>query len=273
MEKPLLIQNLRSRVGEDVCKVISDKTCDGLAESVLSSFADDSKITEETWLLPVATLKQFAGQKRHDEKEFSEKFKTDYANEYKTQHEKDVEDRIKKAIEDAKKTAIDEYKKEHPEGGKTSDDDINAKVNTAVAEALKGLTGEDSDFSKALKTISGFVTTQKEREKTEQKNRVREDLKKHLVALRANEEACIDDALDDLDYGEDPKFDDLKQKAIDAYERRYKRYYGDGGKPFGGSGSGGGGEDNSFVKERINALKKEVQDNANYAKEVEETFQ
>jgi len=273
MEKDILIQNLRTRVGEDDSKSISDKTFEGIAESVLTMFADDSKITEETWKLPVATLKQFAGQKRHDEKEFAEKFKTEYANEYKTQHEKDVTERI----EAAKNAALEEYKKAHPEGGSggsggSSDEELDKKVSVAVANAMKALTGADSELGKSLATLTDFVKTQSEREKAAIKNRVKEDLKKHLLGLKANNESCIDDALDDIDYGETPTFEALKQSAIDAYEKRYKRYFSDGGKPFGGESSGGGGGENSFVKERIKQLQEEAKQNANYAAEIGKTF-
>ena len=152
MEKDILIQELRTKVGEDNCKVISDKTFDGIAESVLPMFADGSKITEETWKLPVATLIQFAGQKRFDEKTFTEKFKEDYAKEYGAKHEKDVENRIKSAVE----KALEDYKKAHPENGGgnggdggnggSTDDDLDAKVAKAVKEAMAGLTCFDRDL-------------------------------------------------------------------------------------------------------------------------------
>lgn len=274
MEKDILIQNLRTRVGEDNAKVISDKTFDGIAESVLQMFADDSKITDETWKLPVATLVQFAGQKRHDDAAFAEKFKTDYAQEYATQHEKDVAERIRVATE----KALEDYKKEHPEkggngNGETGQEtDTDAKINEAVAKAVAQLTGPESALTKSLATISTFVEKQTEREKTEAKDRVRAALKQHLVSLKANNEACVDDALDDIDYGDAPTFEGLKQSAISAYEKRYKRYYADGGKPFGGSGAGGDGGSGSFVKERIEMLKREAADNASYAEQIEKTF-
>ena len=279
MEKDILIQNLKTKVGEDNCKVISDKTFDGIAESVLPMFADDSKITEETWKLPVATLIQFAGQKRFDEKTFTEKFKEDYAKEYGAKHEKDVENRIKSAVE----KALEDYKKAHPENGGgnggdggnggSTDDDLDAKVAKAVKEAMAGLTGADSDFGKMTATMTDFMKSQMEREKTATLNSVKSELKKHLIALKANNEACIDDALEDIEYGENPTFEGLKQTAISAYEKRYKRYYADGGKPFGGNSTGGsGGEGNDFVKERIARLQQEAKDSANYATEQEKTF-
>lgn len=274
MEKDILISNLRTKVGEDNCKSISDKTFEGIAEVYLPLFADDSKITDDTWKFPVAALNEFAGQKRHDEKVFTEKFKTDYAKEYATQHEKDVEERIRQATE----KALEEYKKAHPEKegvgskGGEGDEDLDKKVNDAVANAIKSLTGADSEFGKSLATISSFVENQTKREKTETKNRVKADLKKHLIDLKANNEACIDDALDDIDYGDEPTFDGLKQTAITAYEKRYKRYYSDGGKPFGGSSSGGAGGEGTFVQERIKQLQEEAKQNANYAAEQEKSF-
>ena len=273
MEKDILIQNLRTRVGEDNCKSISDKTFEGIANVYLPLFADDSKITDDTWKFPVAALTEFAGQKRHDERVFTERFKSDYAQEYATQHEKDVAERIRVATE----KAIEEYKKAHPEksgdgSGGSSDADLEQKVNDAVAKALQGLTGADSELGKSLATISAFVRNQSEREKTAALLRVKSDLKKHLLALKANNEACIDDALDDIEYGDNPTFDALKQTAISAYEKRYKRYYADGGKPFGGKGSGDGGGDSGFVKDRIEALKKEAEDSANYAATIAKDF-
>ena len=275
MEKDILIQNLRTKVGEDNCKSISDKTFEGIANVYLPLFADDSKITDETWKFPVAALNEFAGQKRYDEKVFTEKFKTDYAKEYATQHEKDVEERIRVAAE----KAVEDYKKELSDkggdggdGGNKDGEDLDKRVNDAVAKAMAGLTGKDSELGKSLATISEFVKTQTEREKTAAKNRVKAELKKHLVDLKANNEACIDDALDDIEYGDAPTFDTLKQPAIAAYEKRYKRYYADGGKPFGGDSTGGNDGSNSFVKERIEQLKKEAADNENYAAELKKTF-
>jgi hypothetical protein len=267
MEKDILIQNLRTKVGEDNCKVISDKTFDGIAESVLPMFADDSKITDDTWKLPVAALVQFAGQKRFDEKAFTEKYKEDYAKEFATQHEKDVEERIRLATE----KALEEYKKAKPEEKEEEKNDgpkdIDTKVSAAVAEAIKGLTGADSELGKSLASINAFVTKQTEREKTEIRNRVKADLKKHLLDLKANNEACIDDALDDIEYGDSPTFDGLKQTAISAYEKRYKRYYADGGKPFGGK-SAGGEDRKSLFEEHVKRVEEQVKDSADYAKSI-----
>jgi len=266
MEKEILIQNLRTRVGEDNCKSISDKTFEGIAESVLPMFADDEKITDETYNLPVAALIQFAGQKRHDEKAFAEKFKADYAKDYDEKHQKDVEDRISKAVE----KAIEDYKSQHPDNKEDDDnnketENLDDKIGKAVSKALASLTGEEGELGKLSKTVTDFMKSQADREKTEAKNRVKSQLRKHLLDLKANNEACVDDALDDIEYGETPTFDSLKQSAIDAYEKRYKRYYSDGGKPFGGGGGGNAEDGMNFVQKRINELKEENERNAKYA--------
>lgn len=278
MEKDILIQGLRTRIGDDDAKIISDKTFDGVATEVLSQFTDDSKITDDTWKLPVALLKQFAGQKRHDDKTFAEKFKTDYAAQYKTEHEKDVEARIAAAVS----KAVEDYKKEHPEpkpnqkpdpnGG--DEKDLDTKIADAIAKAVGGLTAEDGVIGKLTKTITDFTAGQAEREKNAKLAAVKNQLKQHLVGLKANNEACIDDALDHLDYGDNPTFDALKQSAVGAYEKQYKRYYGDGATPFGGNGTGEGpkGKTDSFVKARLEVLKKEAAEQEQYAQNLEKGF-
>lgn len=275
MEKTALIQEFRTRVGEDDAKVISDKTFDGIADTVLPLFADDTQVTDETWKMPIAMLKQYAGQKRHDEAEFTRKFKTDYAAE----HEKDVNARI----EAAKQAALEEYRKKHPEkkedGGNGDADDIDKKIE----EKMKALMGSDSEFGKLSKSFSDFLESQKNREKTENKNRVRAELISYLTGLEKEARKgdaipteitnLIEDAATYIDYGDDPKTESLKATVKARYENEYKRRYPNGGQPFGGSGSGaGGGGGDDFVKERLEQLKKEVKDSADYAAEQEKTF-
>jgi hypothetical protein len=275
MEKDILIQNLRTRIGEDNASIISDKTFEGIADAYLPMFADDSKITDDMWNYPVAVLNAYAGQKRHDDKVFAQKFKTDYA----AQHQKDVDERIKEATE----KAIEEYKKslESAGGSKEGDgdgdggarqhaDDMDERIKAILGNTLKE---RDDELAKLRKTIEDITASQKEREKTAQKNSVKTALKQHLQSLKANNEACIDDALDDIDYGDNPVFDELKQTAVAAYEKRYKRYYSDGGKPFGGESAGGGeGGTGSIVKSHIERVKQQVQDAEDYAKETEARF-
>lgn len=277
MEKTALIQEFKNRVGEDDAKVISDRTFDAVAETALSLFADDSKITEETWKFPVDMLKQYAGQKRHDD--------NDFANGYKQKFEQDHESDVLKRIEAAKTEAIEAYKKEHPEntgGGGAGGDDINEKVNAAIEEKFKTLLGKDSEFGKLSANMTAFLESQKNREKTETKNQVKAGLISYLTGLEstarkggelpAEIKNLIEDSATYLEYGDEPNLEDLKPKIKAFYEREYKRRYPNGGQPFQGESSGGGAGGNNFVQKRVDELKKEAQDNQNYAAELEKGF-
>ena len=272
MEKNILIQSLRDRVGEDNCKSISDKTFEAMADVYLPLFADDSAITDDTWKIPVASLIQFAGQKRHDEKVFAERFKSDY----EAQHQKDVDERIKaateKALEEYKKSLEGEGggKKGNGEGDGNAADDMEERINAILGNKLKE---RDDELTKLRKTIEDITASQKEREKTARIGSVKSALKQYLLDLKANNEACIEDALDSIDFGDEPTLEGFKQTAVAAYEKRYKRYYGDGGKPFGGESAGGsGGGSGSIVNDHIERVKQQVQDAEDYAKETEARF-
>lgn len=274
MQKDILIQELRTRVGEDDAKVISDKTFDGFAENYLSLFEKDDEITDDTWKAPVAALKMFAGQKRHDDKVFTERYKS----EYEAQHQKDVDARIAdataKAIEEFKKTLKNEGDGDGDgEGTKPdpkADDGMEERMRAFMENALKERDKQIEDFKNTIKELT---ESQKEREKTARIGSVKSALKQYLLDLKAGNEACIDDALDGIDYGDEPSLEDFKQAAVAAYEKRYKRYYGDGGKPFGGESAGGsGGGSGSIVKSHIERVQQQVKDAEDYAKETEARF-
>lgn len=274
MQKDILIQELRTRVGEDDAKVISDKTFDGFAENYLSLFEKDDEITDDTWKTPVAALKMFAGQKRHDDKVFTERYKS----EYEAQHQKDVDARIAdataKAIEEFKKTLENEGDGDGDgEGSKPdhkADDGMEERMRAFMENALKERDKQIEDFKNTIKELT---ESQKEREKTARIGSVKSALKQYLLDLKAGNEACIDDALDGIDYGDEPSLEDFKQTAVAAYEKRYKRYYGDGGKPFGGESAGGsGGGSGSIIKSHIERVQQQVKDAEDYAKETEARF-
>ena len=276
MQKDILIQELRTRVGEDDAKVISDKTFDGFAENYLSLFEKDDEITDDTWKVPVAALKMFAGQKRHDDKVFAERYKS----EYEAQHQKDVDARIAdataKAIEEFKKTqgnAGDKGGDGEGDGNKPdpkADDSIEERMRAFMESTFKE---RDKQIEDLKNTIKELTESQKEREKTARIGSVKSALKQYLLDLKAGNEACIDDALDGIDYGDEPSLEGFKQTAVAAYEKRYKRYYGDGGKPFGGESAGGsGGGSGSIVKSHIERVQQQVKDAEDYAKETEARF-
>ena len=97
MEKDILIQNLKEKLGSDTASVISDRTFDGISSLYLDSFKEDDKVNDDTYKPVLAVLKEFAGQKRFDEKAFVEKYKADYEQ----QHEQDVKDKITLAVASA----------------------------------------------------------------------------------------------------------------------------------------------------------------------------
>ena len=72
-------------------------------------------------------------------------------------------------------------------------------------------------------------------------------------------------------------FDELKAKVTTAYETRFKRYFGDGGKPFGGGSQGGngGGNGNGLsedIKAYIEQAKKDAAETQNYSESLTKNF-
>jgi len=277
MEKDILIQNLKEKLGSDTASVISDRTFDGISGLYLDSFKEDDKITDDTYKPVLAVLKEFAGQKRFDEKAFTERYKADYEK----QHEKETKDKITLAIAEA----IENYKKEHPEPkpdkdkdkdkGKDNDKDLDTKIAEAIAKAVGGLTAEDGAIGKLTGTVNNFINTYNEREKNAQEGAIREQLKAYLTGRKANGPAVVDLVVSQIQIGEKPNLAELKVMVERDYEANYKKFYGEGAPAFGGNGNSGagGGGDTSFVKERINALKKEAEENSNYQAELEKQFQ
>ena len=275
MEKDVLIQNLKEKLGSDTASVISDRTFDGISSLYLDSFKEDDKVTDETYKPVLAVLKEFAGQKRFDEKAFVEKYKADYEK----QHEQSVNDKITLAV--AK--AIEDYKKEHPvkkeepkkEEQKKEEPDLDAKIADAISKAIGGLTSEDGAIGKLTGTVNSFINSYNEHEKNVRDNAIRDQLKEYLVGRKANGQAVVDLVVGQIQIGEKPNLAELKVMAERDYEANYKKFYGEGAPAFGGNGNGGagGGGDTSFVKERIEALKKEAEENSGYQAELEKGFQ
>ena len=275
MEKDILIQNLKEKLGNDTASVISDRTFDGISSLYLDSFKEDDKVNDDTYKPVLAVLKEFAGQKRYDEKAFVEKYKADYEK----QHEKEVGDKITLAV--AK--AIEDYKKEHPEKKeepkkeepKKDEKDLDTKIAEAIAKAIGGLTSEEGAIGKLTGTVNSFINTYNEREKSAKESDVRQQLWDYLKERGANKDFVIKTTIRDIQIGDNPNIAELKILAERMYEKNYKECEGEGAPAFGGKGNGGAGGsgDTSFVKERIEALKKEAEESAGYQAELEKTFQ
>lgn len=273
MEKEILIQNLRTKLGADKSSVISDRTMEALVEDWLPQFADDTKITDDTWVFPVKVLTNYAGQKLHDDAAFSEKYKQDY------EAQKAAE--IEKKIKDASEAAVAQYIKEHPQQeppkeepkAKTEEEKLNEAVAKAVAAAMNGLTKEDGLIGKLNNTVSAFIKKNEEMERDTLIKNVKTQLAEHLRSRGADSEPTIEDALKDIEYGEKIDLDDLKKKVDAAYETRYKRYFGDGVKPLGGSpATTKPNVVSEEVKNYIETQKKQAEDRETYQKQLQERF-
>lgn len=262
MEKEALLAQFKEKVGESN---LSDRTFSELTDQFLPLFADDSKITEETWKMPVAVFKSMAGQMRHDI--------SDGINTFKTEHQKTAEAELNAKIEAAKKAWEEEWKKNHPETKpqeKPADDDITTKI----AEAIKAATGEDSELAKSLKAMNEFMANQIKANKEAEAAKLKQELKNYLINDRkANREPAVNLAISQLEIGENASIDELKLKVEKKYETIYKEWFGDGGKPFGGSSAGGGETSgDADLKAYIEAQRKALEETAAKTESVRKGF-
>lgn len=260
MEKETLISNLKTKVGENDFGVLSERTLDNILEPFLPAFADDDKVTDETYDLPIRVIRSYAGQYRHEVKEGIGKGVAEGRAAWETE-QKAVQE---KAIADAVAKAKDEWEKANPKSKAGSKDDKSAnledldkKVEDAIAKAIGGLTGDDGALGKLTKQFSDYMTAQAAKEKAAAIAKAKGELKDFLIELGADESKprVIELALAEVEIGENPVMGDLQKLAKAKYEALYKDLYGDGGKPFaGGVGNGGAGGSNSellaFLKQQ-----------------------
>lgn len=285
MEKEILIQNLRSKLGDDKSGVISDRTMDAFANMWLPRFNDDSKITDDTWTEPITFLTNYAGQKLHDDAAMADKLKKEIGDKFNAD--------LAQKIKDAEAAAIAKYIKEHPQdngGGNGGNGGGNGNggnqggtktmeelVAEQVAAAMANLTKEDGVIGKLNTTLGDFIKTNQEKERNQSVANMKARLTDYLKEKGASNIPTIEDALLDIEYGEKLDFDELKAKVTTAYETRFKRYFGDGGKPFGGGSQGGngGGNGNGLsedIKAYIDQAKKDAAETQNYSESLTKNF-
>lgn len=285
MEKEILIQNLRSKLGDDKSGVISDRTMDAFANMWLPRFNDDSKITDDTWTEPITFLTNYAGQKLHDDAAMADKLKKEIGDKFNAD--------LAQKIKDAEAAAIAKYIKEHPQdngGGNGGNGGGNGNggnqggtktmeelVAEQVAAAMANLTKEDGVIGKLNTTLGDFIKTNQEKERNQSVANMKARLTDYLKEKGASNIPTIEDALLDIEYGEKLDFDELKAKVTTAYETRFKRYFGDGGKPFGGGSQGGngGGNGNGLsedIKAYIEQAKKDAAETQNYSETLTKNF-
>ena len=259
MEKNLLIQNLKTKAGVDN---LSDRTYDEVATLFLSQFAEDDKVTDDTYSIPLQMLKTMSGQLRHDVADGINKGKSQWENDQKTAQQK--------AIDDAMAAFKAQWEKDHPTNEPPKNDppkdekNLEEKIAEAVKAAMGGLTAEDGALGKITKQFTDYMAKQEQEKKDAIVNKIREDLKSYLLDVRmADREPVVNLAIKEMEIKEDSDFDKLKIEVEKKYETLYKDFYGDSDSgPYAG---GAGGSQNSnkefenFIKERQKQAEAEAQ--------------
>lgn len=260
MEKTNLVQEFKTRVGEDNHEFISDKTFESMADVYLPRFAEDDKINDDTWKEPITALKNFAGQAKASRMKFAQ----DFEAQNKT--------KVQKAIDDAVAAAKVEWEKTNGKGGKGEGDgdgngdgngnkggentDVAKAVEKALADYNKKLFGEDGKsglIGGQLNQTAEFIKTQNHNQEQAQLAKIGQELKDFLKGEKANKDFAINLAVKNIVGGiekiAEADIDKLKLSVKKEYETVYKDAYGDGGKPFGGVSAGG--EDGDGVDEEV----------------------
>lgn len=260
MEKELFISTLKEKTGVDN---LSERTIDEVAAMFLPQFADDEKITDDLWKIPVQMVKTMSGQLRHD--------LSGGINAFKTQFEAENKDAQAKAIADAIAAAKADWEKNHPapvppkpEPPK-NEPDIDQKIADAMAKAMAGLTGEDGALGKLSKQFGDYMAQVAEEKKAQSIATVRDQIRDYLIARGVEEDDyALEICLEKLEIGDKPDVAALKTKAEKDYEAIYKRMHKhDGAQPFNGGGGGGQNSDTefqNFIKERSAKAAQEAKD-------------
>lgn len=267
MEKNLLIQNLKSKAGIDN---LSDRTFEEVATAYLPMFAEDDKITDETWNLPVTILKTMSGQLRHEVAEGITKGKTQWETEQKTAQQKAIEDAVAAAKAEWEKNHPQQQQQQQNQQQQQQEQSLEEKIAAAVAKAMEGVTGEEGSLGKLTKQFTDYMAKTEQEKKDAFVNKLREDLKSYLLDVRlADREPVVNLAVKDMEIKEDSDFDKLKIEVEKKYEKLYKEFYGDSGSgPYAG-GAGGGSNSNKEFEDYIKAQKAAAEQQAKEAEALE----
>lgn len=261
MNKETLIQNLKQKVGETDFNVLSTQTVDGIITPLLPMFADDEKVNDTTYELPVQLLKNYIGQYRHDVKAGI----TAGIDGEKT--------RLAGEKEAAIAAFKEQWEKDHPTenggngngdgsgtgdnnggGGGMSADDISKKVDELFAAKLTELTGKDGTIGK----LNELLASLESQRKAEKISAIKAAIEQHITEKEGGEltheqSRALHYAIKDFSIDEKATVDDLKKTFEKVYEETYKDLYPNGGMPF-ASANGNAGEGNSafedFMKRR-----------------------
>lgn len=244
MEKESLISSLKERIGENDFNAISRRSVENIIEPLLPMFADDEKITEETYAIPVAMLKSFIGQTRHD-----------IAASVKAEREA-LEDRQKDALAKAVKDAVEaeraKWESKNGEGNKHPEPepkegttDVDSVIDRKISEMLEKLTGSDGAIGKLTSTVETFIADAQNRRKAETEASIKERITSTLESMGADNETILELAIEKLKFGDNPDYDALFSQAKSEYETYYKKLYANGPTPFAGA-PGESGSDKQF---------------------------
>nr|DAP95125.1 MAG TPA: hypothetical protein [Caudoviricetes sp.] len=263
MEKESLIEGLRSRLGDNA-SAVSDRSYDEIATVALPMFADDANVTDDTWKMPVQMLNSLVGQYRHDVADGIAKGKETWTTEQAEVQKNAIAEAVKNAKaewEAAQKKNNSEPAKGNGNSGKTNDD-ILEQVKNLLAENNKQLLADDGAIGKLSKSMNGFVETYNKQQREAWEKGIRTQIAEYLKGKNATYEAALSHTVRNLQIGDNPDIDVLKMQAEKDYMSMVKDFYGDGGKPFGGNGSGGTGKSlvDDYIKQRAEEAKKEAND-------------
>lgn len=277
MEKELfqttLMEKAKAANNNSPIDNLSERTISEMVNLFLPFFADDTKITDDSWKIPVEMVKTMSGQLRHDMSGGIAAFKTQFETEQKAQMEKD-----KQAAIDAFKA---EWEKTHPtptptptpEPPKPQEPDIDKKIADALANAMSGLTSEEGALGKLSKQFGDFLKLQAGKEKAATEAEVRSQVREYLIDRGVDEEDfALEYTLEKLVIGEKPDVNALKTKAEKDYETYYKKIHkNDGAQPFNGGGGSGGDSNTEFqnyIKEKMAEAEQEAKDAENLRKDM-----
>lgn len=253
MEKTNLVQEFKNRVGEDNHEFISDQTFESMADVYLPRFAEDDKITDDTWKEPIAALTNFAGQAKASRMKFAQ----DFEAQHKTTTQKAIDDAVAAAKAEWEKTLDNgnggKGDDKGGKGGKGEGDGGNDAISKAVADALAGynekLFGKDGKsglIGGQLSQTAEFIKTQNQNQEQAKLADIGKQLKDFLTAEKATKDFAMNLAVKNIVGGikkvAEADVDQLKLSVKKEYEQIYKDAYGDGGKPYGGNSAGGEGE-------------------------------
>lgn len=236
MEKESLIQALRERIGENDFAAISSRSVETIIEPLLPLFADDDKVTEQTYELPVALLRSFIGQSRHA-----------IAESVKAERER-LEGEKAQAVKDA----VEAYRASH-ESGEAGDPpaqgaaavDVDALVERKFTDMVASLTGADGAIGRLTKSLDTFINDYNATREREREDGVRTRVREALENLGADNATVLDIALGGVDFKQDKSFEELLASAKGGYESLYKKLYANGPQPFAGA-PGETGSDRQF---------------------------